>query len=321
MTSLRLLKIAYRFRGDDELSPGALGTCPSPRARASTGWRKQYGQAAQPTPRHNRAMTSTLSTIHVYPVKSCAPLTLASATVEDRGLAGDRRWMIADADARFMTGREHPRLSLIRALPDGDGLTLTAPHIPQLHLRPPADTTRVETTVWKSTLQALPAPAAADMWISQYLGQSARFVYMDAACARAVDERYGAPCDEVSFADGFPLLLISQAALDLLNTKLATPVPMLRFRPSVVIAGTAPHAEDDWKRIRIGAVEFDVVKACARCVVTTVDFERGTRDPDGEPLRTLATYRRAPAGVLFGQNLIPRGLGVLRVGDAVEVLA
>ncbi len=266
-------------------------------------------------------MTPTLSTIHVYPVKSCAPLTLASATVEDRGFAGDRRWMIADADARFMTGREHPRLSLIRALPDGDGLTLTAPHMPPLHLSPPLDGARVETTVWKSTVQALPAPATADAWISRYLGQSARFVYMDEACVRAVDERYGAPGDEVSFADGFPLLLISQGALDLLNTKLVTPVPMLRFRPSIVVADTAPHAEDDWKRIRIGAIDFDVVKPCARCVVPNVDFERGTRNPDGEPLRTLATYRRAPAGVLFGQNLIPRGSGVLSVGDAVEVLA
>jgi len=96
---------------------------------------------------------------------------------------------------------------------------------------------------------------------------------------------------------------------------------MLRFRPNLVVAGTAPHAEDDWKRIRVGAVEFDVAKACTRCVFTTVDFERGERDPAGEPLRTLTTYRRTPDGVTFGQNLIPRGRGVVRVGDPVEVLA
>ncbi len=265
-------------------------------------------------------MAPTLSTIHVYPIKSCAPLTPASATVEDRGFAGDRRWMIADANARFVTGREHPRLTLIRATPEGSGLDLIAPGMPPLHLARPLAALRVETVVWKSVVHALSAPMDADAWISRYLGQSARFVHMDAACVRAVDTKYGAPGDEVSFADGFPLLLISQAAVDLLNTKLAVPVPMLRFRPSVVVTGTAPHAEDGWKRVRIGAVEFDVVKPSARCVFTTVDFERGAFDPSGEPLRTLLTYRRAPNGVMFGQNLIPRGRGVLHVGDAVEVV-
>ena len=119
---------------------------------------------------------------------------------------------------------------------------------------------------------------------------------------------YAKPGDEVSFADAFPLLLISQAALDALNAKLAAPVPMLRFRPNFVVANTAPHAEDGWKRVRIGDVEFDVVKPCSRCVFTTVDFERGEFDPSGEPLkhadrRTGARER----GVTFGQNLIPRG--------------
>ncbi len=265
-------------------------------------------------------MAPTLSTIHVYPVKSCAPLTVASATVEDRGFAGDRRWMIVDANARFVTGREQPRLTQIHALPDDDGLVLSAPGMPSLRLAPLRGAARIATTVWKSSVQALPAPPAADAWISTYLGQPARFVHMDAACVRAVDSKYGASGDEVSFADGFPLLLISQAALDALNARLAQSVSMLRFRPNVVIANTEPHAEDGWKRIRIGAVDFDVVKSCSRCVFTTVDFERGAFDPVGEPLRTLLTYRRTPNGVMFGQNLIPRGRGVLRVGDLAQVV-
>ncbi len=96
---------------------------------------------------------------------------------------------------------------------------------------------------------------------------------------------------------------------------------MLRFRPNLVVSGTTPHAEDEWKRIRIGAVEFDIVKPCTRCIFTTVDPQRGERDANGEPLKTLTTYRRSPNGVTFGQNLIPRGSGTLRVGDAIEVLA
>ena len=265
-------------------------------------------------------MTASLSAIHVYPVKSCAPLSLREAVVEARGLAGDRRWMVTDEDGAFLTARKFPQLTLIRAVPDGDGLVLDAPDMPTLRLSRPTPVARIEATVWRSIVQALPANAEADAWISEYLELPARFVHMDADCVRPVSPDYGRAGDEVSFADGYPLLLISQAALDALNAKLAKPVSMLRFRPSIVVAGTAPHAEDDWTRIRIGAVEFDVVKPCTRCVFTTVDYERGTFDPSGEPLRTLTAYRRTPLGVTFGQNLIPRSSGTLHLGDQVEVL-
>lgn len=264
-------------------------------------------------------MTPTLLAIHVYPIKSCAPLICDEAVVQSRGLAGDRRWMIADPTGKFLTARQHPRLTLIHAQPDDGELALTAPGMSPLRLARSAGP-RIETTVWKSTVQALPASIEADAWISTFLGMPARFVYMDDGCARAVDATYAKAGDEVSFADGYPLLLISQAALDALNAKLAQPLPMLRFRPNLVVANTAAHAEDGWKRIRVGEVEFDVVKPCTRCVLTTVDFERGEFDPSGEPLRSLLTYRRTPNGVTFGQNLIPRGAGVVRVGDAVEIL-
>lgn len=271
-------------------------------------------------------MNATLSAIHIYPVKSCSPLTLDAAQVESRGLAGDRRWMLIDADGKFITGRKFAQLTLIRAKPDGDALHLQAPGMPALRIEHPSKkATRVETAVWGAAVNPLSAAEAAHAWLSRYLGMPCRLVYMDDDCVRRVkakyDGKYGRDEDVVSFADAFPLLLISQAALDALNAKLVQPVPMLRFRPNLVVASTAPHAEDDWKRIRVGAVEFDVAKACTRCLFTTVDFEQGTFDPSGEPLRTLTTYRRTPDGVTFGQNLIPRGSGTLRVGDALEVLA
>lgn len=266
-------------------------------------------------------MTPTLASLHVYPLKSCAPLALDAGTVEARGLAHDRRWLVTDANGRFLTGREHPRLTLIRALPDGDDLRLAAPGCDDLRLTSPTEGHRVAVRIWKSEVEALSGGADADAWISAFLGTPARLFHMDEACRRAVDPDYSKPGDVLSFADGYPLLLISQAALDDLNTRLARPVSMLRFRPNVVIAGTTPHAEDAWKRVRIGDIEFDVVKRCIRCVFTTVDFEHGEFDPDGEPLRTLIGYRRTDKGVSFGQNLIPRGRGTLRVGDAVEVVA
>jgi uncharacterized protein YcbX len=269
-----------------------------------------------------RSMTFSLASIHIYPVKSCAPVTLRAAVVETRGLARDRRWMAIDADGKFLTGREHARLTLIHALPNADGsLHLDAPGTSGHRVPiPDARGQRVATAVWGSPVLPLLADEASNAWLSAFLGMPARLVHMDAECVRAVDAKYAAPGDEVSLADGFPVLLVSQAALDLLNAKLAAPVPILRFRPNLVVAGTEPHAEDGWKRIRIGEFEFDVVKPCVRCVFTTVDFERGERDPSGEPLRTLLGYRRGEKGVTFGQNLIPRGRGVVRVGDAVSAI-
>lgn len=280
-------------------------------------------------------MPATLSHIHTFPLKSGAPLMHDVASVEARGIAGDRRWMVIDANGKFVTGRQQSRLTLVHARPqpagsydtasDGAALVLDAPGMPTLRVEAALDGARVQTDVWGTAVAPLLAPAEAHAWLSTFLGMPCRLVYMDTKCIRAVkamyDGRYGRDDDVVSLADGFPVLLISQAALDQLNGKLARPVPMLRFRPNLVVAGTAPHAEDGWKRVRIGACEFDVVKPCTRCVFTTVDFERGERDPGGEPLRTLTTYRRTPDGVTFGQNLIPRRLGMLHVGDAVDVVA
>jgi len=265
-------------------------------------------------------MPARLSSIHLFPIKSCAALAPDAATVEARGLAGDRRWMVVDAAGTFVTGRQQPRLTQVRAVPQGDALTLSAPDVPPLILRVPVGSARIDTAVWGTPVRPLTAAAEAGAWISAVLGMPARFVYMDEDCLRAVDADYADEGDVVSFADGFPLLLISQAALDALNAKLARPVPMLRFRPNLVVADTEAHAEDGWKRIRVGEVEFDVVKPCTRCVFTTVDIERGEFDPSGEPLRTLIGYRRGPKGVTFGQNLIPRSFGRVCVGDAVDVL-
>ena len=262
-----------------------------------------------------------LSSLHLYPIKSTAPLEVETAVVEPRGLRNDRRWMVVDDGNRFLTGRQLPRLTLVRALPGARGLSLEAPGMPSLQVPFPAIIATVPVVVWKSEVDARPAGAPADAWLSEFLQQPVRLVHMDAGVTRPMTDVHSQLGDEVSFADAFPMLLISRAALDGLNERLAKPVSMLQFRPNLVVDGAVAHAEDGWKRIRIGAVEFDVAKPCMRCIFTTVDPARGERDPDGEPLRTLVGYRRTADGVAFGQNLIPRSLGTLRIGDAVEVLA
>ena len=175
-------------------------------------------------------------------------------------------------------------------------------------------------TVWKDGIDSVDAGDAAAAWLTHFLGRDVRLVHMDAHALRPMRPEYGQPGDEVSFADALPLLAISQAALDALNARLAVPLPMLRFRPNLVIEGATPHAEDGWRRVRIGTIEFDAVKPCTRCVFTTVDPDLGKFDPSGEPLRTLKTYRRSPAGITFGMNLIARGKGRVRLGDPVSVL-
>ncbi|GAB2508286.1 MOSC domain-containing protein [Lysobacter humi (ex Lee et al. 2017)] len=258
--------------------------------------------------------------LYRYPLKSCAPAKVERLDIEHRGPAGDRRWLVIDADGRFVTARQHPRMVGILAEPGPDGLRLQADGMASLATGPATGPRRV-VAIWKDRVDARAVSPEADAWLTAYLGFPVQLVHMDDEAARPVDPAYAHGGDEVSFADGYPVLLISQAALDGLNARLARPVPMTRFRPNIVVDGAAAHAEDGWRRVRIGAVEFDAVKPCTRCVFTTVDPASMTRDPDGEPLRTLTTYRRTPAGVTFGMNLIPRARGVLRVGDAVEVLA
>src|SRR5262249_19187395 len=154
-------------------------------------------------------------------------------------------------------------------------------------------------------------------WLSDYLGQKCRLVRMADFTVRRLDERY-AKDGEVGFADGYPFLLISEASLSDLNERLAEPVPMNRFRPNIVTSGSGSYAEDRWKTIRIGTLEFRVVKPCDRCVITTVN--QSTGDKGIEPLRTLATYRKSEAGVIFGQNLVHQGTGSIYVGDSIEIL-
>ncbi|MGG7575173.1 MOSC domain-containing protein [Streptomyces sirii] len=270
---------------------------------------------------------SALQSIHLYPVKSLAGSDPGEAVVEPWGLAGDRRWMLVDAGPRMITQRQQPRLALARAeeLPGG-ALRLTAPGMAALTVELPGCGETVSVEVWKDEVEAVPAGEAAAEWFRGYLGVECRLVHLDAPeKRRPIHPEYCEPGETVGFADGFPLLLTTASSLDAVNSLVAQgdhpdegPLPMNRFRPNVVVDGTAPWAEDDWRRIRIGEVVFRVVKPCARCVVTTTD--QRTAERGKEPLRTLARRRRFGDRLVFGQNLIPRGAGTIRIGDPFEIL-
>lgn len=264
-----------------------------------------------------------VASLHIHPLKSCAALDVGALEVVPRGPVGDRRWLVIDAANRFVTARAEARLVLIRALPERDGLSLSAPGCAPLAVAAPREGPRLPVRIWDDQVDAALADDAAHAWLSAFLGRPVRLVHMDSRSHRAIDPAFGGAGDEVSFADGYPLLVISRASLEGLNERLGHAIGMTRFRPNVVVDDCAPHAEDGWERVRIGEVEFDAVKRCARCVFTTIDPVTAERDPEGEPLRTLRTYRGAPNGkdVLFGMNLIARGTGTLRRGDPVDVIA
>lgn len=265
-------------------------------------------------------MRGSIGEIVVYPLKSGAGQSLPAAEVGTRGLAGDRSWMLVDANGRFVSGREWPALVRVQVQADGAWARFALDGSAALEVAVPADAPRLEVEVWGSRMSAADAGDTAAAWFSAAFGQSLRLVHADAAMQRPLDPKYARPEDETAFADGFPLLLLSRAACEELSARAGRDLGWRRFRPNLVIDGVAAHAEDGWTRVRIGAVEFDVVKPCVRCVFTTVDPDRGEREADGQPLRTLKDYRRGAKGITFGQNLIARGSGAIRLGDPLVVL-
>lgn len=264
---------------------------------------------------------ATLTQINIYPVKSLGGFSAESAEVEPRGLQHDRRWMLVDRKGRFLTQRALPRMALVCVdLTDG-GLTLSAPGLEPLKVPfgPEASTRRQTVQIWRSVCEAAPVGEEADGWFGEFLGVPCRLVFMPEETRRAVNPDYRAGEGIVSFADGYPLLLLGKASLSDLNGRLEQPVPTNRFRPNLVVSGAPAYAEDGWTKIRIGGVTFHGVKPCDRCSLITVD--QATGEAAGpEPLATLATYRLNDQKVLFGQLLIPDGVGVVRVGDGVEIL-
>jgi hypothetical protein len=256
--------------------------------------------------------------LFVYPVKSCRGLAVAQSELTRRGLALDRRWMVTRDDGQFVTQRELPQLALIDVRVEGAWLVLSAAGhgSTQIPVAYEARAARSDVRVWGQDVRAS-AHAEASGWISQVLAGRYRLVYMPADVERPVDPRRGRPGDVVSFADAYPLLLTTEASLRELNGRLPEPIGMERFRPNVVVSGSEPYAEDDWKKLCIGQIAFRAPKPCDRCVVTTIDPSTGHKGV--EPLRTLSRYRKWEGKVWFGLNLIPERAGTLRIGDPVSI--
>lgn len=298
-----------------------------------------------------------ISEINIYPIKSLKGISLDSAVVEQRGLRHDRRWMLTDKNNMFFTQREFPRMALIEVGIDDEALYVTAEGFGTLEIaHSPGTGDRRDVTIWQSVCPGEVYNGVVNEWFSDVLGTDCQLVHMPDDSRRSVSERFDRGGDIVSFADGYPLLVIGEDSLSDLNRRIAAtiselpprhrngdtppkqggelfePLPMYRFRPNIVVSGSEAYAEDNWEGIKVGDSVFRSTKPCARCVMTTVEQSRGEFDGK-EPLKTMATYRMAQdvmpdryeslglnaTSVLFGQNLIAETPGAeIRVGDDVN---
>jgi uncharacterized protein len=276
-----------------------------------------------------------ISEINIYPVKSLKGISLTEASVEKRGLRHDRRWMLTDKEGMFFTQREFPKMAMISVEVGTDWLRFSASNASDLRVPAIPETGESQqVTIWQSVCEAEVYNDAVNQWFSDILSTDCQLVKMPDTTERRVNELFDSGNDIVSFADGYPLLVIGEGSLADLNSRLAEPLPMNRFRPNIVVSDSRPFAEDEWKRIKIGEATFRVVKPCIRCVMTTIDQSRG-EFAGKEPLRTFAEFRAArnvypdtyeslgltAPSILFGQNLIPETAGAcVYINDTVEIL-
>ena len=264
----------------------------------------------------------TISEIWIYPIKSLGGIRLTQAQVEERGLQYDRRWMIVDENGVFITQRVYPKMALLDVSIELSGLLIVNRKNPESRISvnfEPSEPDIISVKIFDDEVEAeLVGDQKVDNWLSQYIGITVRLVKMPENGNRPADPRYARNGENVSFADGFPFLLISEASLEDLNERLASPITMRRFRPNFIINGMSPYQEDILKEIQIGDIGFSLVKPCGRCVMTTIDPITIEKSP--EPLKTLASYRRLNNKILFGQNLTAKNHGEIKEGDHVIII-
>lgn len=261
--------------------------------------------------------------LYRYPIKSCRGQAVERTAFDARGIAHDREFVVVDADGKFLTQRQVPRMALVVPELTDDGLRVSAPGMASLAFTRQVEGDRLWVEIWKDRAVGVDQGDAVAGWLTAYLGQPVRLARMAEDHVRQVDQTYARPDDQTGFSDGYPLLLVSEESLEELNRRLAATgeaaLPMDRFRPNIVVRGVEPHAEDGWGELRVGTMTLHGVKLCARCAITTTDQQ--TAETGKEPLRTFAGYRKFPRGVMFGQNMTFDGAGGIAVGDAVHVMS
>ncbi len=279
-------------------------------------------------------MDLRISQLYRYPVKSMGAVTLEQAKIDRFGIEKDRRWMLVDSNGKFLTQRRIAQMILLGItefqFAGGDwGLTIQTSQ----NLKLPEQCEQelslsvnkhfalngsISVELWDDVCEGKVADDFINQWLSLVLDIPCRLVFMEGAYYRGVDKEYAQNNETVSFADGFPLLLTTESSLAAFNQYLDVPIGMLRFRPNIVISGNQAFAEDGWKRLRVGGIEFCVVKPCSRCVIPTINPLSAEKEP--AVFKALKQHRSIGREVYFGQNLLAMNTGIISVGDRVEII-
>lgn len=245
-------------------------------------------------------------------------VSVKSAKTLERGFEHDRRYMLIDKEGTFLSQRTHPQLVFFYPQIIEDELiinhkddSISIPLSASLH-------NTVKATLFGKAVRATEVSHEANLWLSSNLSQDVRLVKMNPEDIRHKELIKGPPQVEVSFADGYPYLIVGTDSLDLLNSKVDSSLSSNRFRANIIVETSEPHIEDSWEEIKIGDIGFLIIKSCARCPVVTVDQSTGTKSK--EPLKSLATYRKKENKIYFGANAISREEGYVHIGDEVVVL-
>lgn len=255
----------------------------------------------------------------IYPIKSMGGISLKSAQLEERGLAYDRRWMLVDESGLFVSQRKYPKLALFHiSIEDRSLLVLNKSTGNQISIPLTPQGNSIQVRIWDDVIEATEVSGTISKWFSSEIGIDVKLVFMPENTRRRVDVKYAHNDEIVSFADGYPLLVVNTASLHDLNRKLEQSVRMDRFRPNIIIDGANPFEEDNWREILINSQRVKLVKKSARCVM--VDNDPITAVKSGQVLKTLSNYRKENNKVYFGINGLISMPGVIEIGDRVEVV-
>jgi uncharacterized protein len=261
-----------------------------------------------------------VSELYTYPIKSLGGIAKETVEITNTGFKNDRRWMLVDDNNLFLSQRTLPVLALLQPSEVEDGIVVMHKYNPlhtikiPLHLETKST---IKVSVWDDVCEAIEVSNECNNWFSEMLKTNCKLVYMPDDTKRMVDKRYATNNEVTSFSDGYPILMIGQASLDNLNTKLAEPLPMDRFRPNIVFTGGDAHIEDEMESFTINNIKFLGVKPCARCNMTTINQQNG--ETGKEPLKTLATYRASNNKIYFGQNVLQQQNGSIQIDNEIII--
>ncbi|MEE6031081.1 MOSC domain-containing protein [Avibacterium paragallinarum] len=259
-----------------------------------------------------------LQHIYLYPIKSTQSYEVAQAVVQPQGLNFDRTFMLTEPDGTFISARKDAELYHFYALPTPLGLYIQHKDGSAIQVQYTDFQQSQACEVWGNEFNSLLASQEINHWFSEKIGRAVQLRWTGEHTQRKI-KRY--PDQPLSFADGYPLLLTTEASFNTVQQACPSPISPLQFRPNLIIDGITPFEEQQWAEIQIGEVKFLHSKPCERCVLTTRNPTTNQADPKMEPFRTLKKLNRNEQGApLFGINLIPLNTGIIRVNDEVKIL-